>query len=103
MPELWTGTDASKAVHRCTVIDTDGTKVLSRRVPNNAPKLLEVIGDILALAKDSPVTWAVNLNAGGGALLLHFDAIGQARPPSWSRGRVALLGARRTARHRSAE
>ncbi|MEU2391501.1 IS110 family transposase [Streptomyces sp. NPDC007369] len=70
MPELWAGTDAGKAAHHCTVIDTEGTKVLSRRVPNNEPELLELIGDVLALAEDSPVTWAVDLNAGGGALLI---------------------------------
>lgn len=35
MPELWAGADAGKAEHHCTVIDTDGKTVLSRRVPNN--------------------------------------------------------------------
>lgn len=65
MPDLWVGTDAGKAAHHCTVIDTDGAKVLSRRVPNNEPELLELIGDVLALAEDGPVTWAVDLNAGG--------------------------------------
>ncbi|GGU41301.1 hypothetical protein GCM10010289_72760 [Streptomyces violascens] len=70
MPELWAGRDAGKAAHHCTVIDTDGTKVLSRRVPNNESELLELIGDVFALAADSPVTWAVDLNAGGGALLI---------------------------------
>ncbi len=70
MSELWAGTDAGKAAHHCTVIDTDGTKVLSRRVPNNEPDLLDLIGDVLALAEDSPVTWAVDLNADGGALLI---------------------------------
>lgn len=44
--------------------------MLSRRVPNKEPELLELIGDVLALAEDSPVTWAVDLNAGGGALLI---------------------------------
>lgn len=70
MPELWAGTDAGKAAHHCTVIDTDGSKALSRRVPNNEPELLEMIGDVLALAEGSPVTWAVDLNASGGALLI---------------------------------
>ncbi|WP_406368164.1 IS110 family transposase [Streptomyces sp. NBC_01546] len=70
MPELWAGTDAGKAAHHYTVIDTDGTKVHSRRVPNNEPELLELIGDVLALAEDGPVTWAVDLNAGGDALLI---------------------------------
>ncbi|MEU2835468.1 IS110 family transposase, partial [Streptomyces lavendulae] len=70
MPELWAGTDAGKTAHHCTVIDTDGTKVLSRRVPNNEAELLELIGDVLALAEDDPVTWAIDLNAGGAALLI---------------------------------
>ncbi|WP_411152858.1 IS110 family transposase [Streptomyces sp. A30] len=70
MPELWAGTDAGKAEHYCTVIDADGVKVLSRRVPNNEPELLELIRDVLELADGSPVTWAVDLNAGGAALLL---------------------------------
>ncbi|WP_406430865.1 transposase [Streptomyces sp. NBC_01589] len=42
MPELWAGTDAAKAAHHCTVIDTDGTRVLSRRVSNNERELLEL-------------------------------------------------------------
>ncbi|MFE3907959.1 IS110 family transposase [Streptomyces sp. NPDC059153] len=68
MPELWAGTDAGKAEHHCTVIDTDGTKVLSRRVPNNEDELLQLLGDVLDLADGGPVTWAVDLNAGGAAL-----------------------------------
>ncbi|MFD8292445.1 IS110 family transposase [Streptomyces lavendulae] len=70
MPELWAGTDAGKAAHHCTVIDTNGAKVLSRRVPNNEPDLLELIGDVLAPSGDGTVTWAVDLNTGGGALLI---------------------------------
>jgi hypothetical protein len=46
-------TDAGKAAHHCTVIDSDGTKVLSRRVPDNEPGLLELIGDVLALAESA--------------------------------------------------
>ncbi|WP_262699516.1 MULTISPECIES: IS110 family transposase [Streptomyces] len=68
MPELWAGTDAGKAEHHCTVIDAEGTKVLSRRVPNNETELLELLGEVLELADSSPVTWAVDLNAGGAAL-----------------------------------
>ncbi|MFJ1699557.1 IS110 family transposase [Streptomyces sp. NPDC088252] len=68
MPELWAGTDAGEAEHHCTVIDTDGTKVLSRRVPNNEDELLQLLGDVLDLADGGPVTWAVDLNAGGAAL-----------------------------------
>ncbi|MFB8236139.1 IS110 family transposase [Kitasatospora purpeofusca] len=68
MPELWAGTDAGKAEHHCTVIDIDGTTVLSRRVPNNEAELLELLGDVLGLAGGGRVTWAVDLNAGGAAL-----------------------------------
>ncbi|AUS81351.1 IS110 family transposase [Actinoalloteichus sp. AHMU CJ021] len=68
VPELWAGVDAGKAAHHCTVIDTDGTKVLSRRVANNEADLLELIGDVRALAPD--VLWAIDLNSGGAALLI---------------------------------
>jgi transposase len=70
VPELWAGTDAGKSEHHCTVIDADGAKVLSRRVPNNEAELLELIGDVLELAAGSKVTWAIDLNAGGAALLI---------------------------------
>ncbi|QIZ01332.1 IS110 family transposase [Streptomyces sp. S1D4-11] len=60
--------DAGKGAHHCTVIDTDGIKVLSRRVPNNEAELLELIADVLDLSQD--VTWAIDLNAGGAALLI---------------------------------
>lgn len=68
MPELWAGTDAGKAEHHCTVIDTDGVTMLSRRVPNSESELLELLGDVLELADSAPVTWAVDLNSGGAAL-----------------------------------
>lgn len=68
MPQLWAGTDAGKAEHHCTAIDTDGKTLLSRRVPNNETELLELLGDVLELAEGDPVTWAVDLNAGGAAL-----------------------------------
>jgi hypothetical protein len=62
--------DAGKAEHHCTVINADGTKVLSLRVPNNEPELLDLVRDVLDLADGNQVTWAVDLNAGGAALLL---------------------------------
>ncbi|MFF3519039.1 IS110 family transposase [Streptomyces sp. NPDC002573] len=68
MPKLWAGTDAGKSAHHCTVIDADGTRVLSRRVANDEPELLELIKDVLAISED--VTWAIDLNAGGAALLI---------------------------------
>ncbi|MEU4970028.1 IS110 family transposase [Streptomyces smyrnaeus] len=68
VPELWAGTDAGKAEHHCTVIDKDATVYLTRRVPNNENELLKLLDDILGLAEGEPVTWAVDLNAGGAAL-----------------------------------
>ncbi|MFF2663000.1 IS110 family transposase [Kitasatospora sp. NPDC058032] len=68
VPELWAGTDAGKAEHHCTVIDTNGTTLLSRRVPNSEAELLELLGDVLGIADGDPVTWAVDLNAGGASL-----------------------------------
>ncbi|MEU2859265.1 IS110 family transposase [Streptomyces mirabilis] len=50
------------------MIDKDATIVLSRRVPNSEAELLELLGDVLDLTHDAPVTWAVNLNADGAAL-----------------------------------
>ncbi|MDX2817464.1 IS110 family transposase [Streptomyces sp. PA03-5A] len=70
MPELWAGTDAGKAEHHCPVIDGDGVKVLSRRVSNDEHELLELMSDVLDLADGDAVTWAVDLNAGGAALLI---------------------------------
>ncbi|EWM11304.1 IS110 family transposase [Kutzneria sp. 744] len=68
VPELWAGVDAGKAHHHCVVINAAGDKVLSRRVPNNEIELLELIADVHALSAD--VLWAIDLNAGGGALLI---------------------------------
>ncbi|WP_406707848.1 IS110 family RNA-guided transposase [Streptomyces halobius] len=68
MPEIWAGTDAGKAGHHCTVIDANGAKMLSRRVPNSEPELLELIADVLSISRE--VTWAIDLNAGGAALLI---------------------------------
>ncbi len=68
MRELWAGTDAGKGEHHCTVIDINGTKALSRRVPNNEPELLELIADVLAISQN--MTWPIDLNAGGAALLI---------------------------------
>ncbi|MCX5613502.1 IS110 family transposase [Streptomyces sp. NBC_00047] len=70
MPELWAGTDAGKAEHHCVVIGIDGRRKLSRRVANDETGLLNLIGDVLALSEGAPVTWAIDLNAGGAALLI---------------------------------
>jgi transposase len=70
VPELWAGTDAGKAEHHCTVVDVDGRTVLSRRVSNDETALLELIADVLEVSAEGPVTWAIDLNAGGAALMI---------------------------------
>jgi transposase len=68
VPEIWAGTDAGKAHHHCVVIDAEGRRLLSRRVANDETELLTLIGDVMELGED--VTWAIDLNAGGAALLI---------------------------------
>ena len=70
MPELWAGVDAGKTDHHCVVIDVEGRRLLSRRVGNDETALLELIGEVTTLAAQDSVTWAVDLNGGGAALLI---------------------------------
>jgi hypothetical protein len=67
---LWAGVDAGKSDHYCVVIDADGKRLLSRRVANDEAALLELINAITALADGGELTWAIDLNAGGAALLI---------------------------------
>lgn len=68
VPQIWAGVDIGKTHHHCVVIDQDGARLLSRRVANDEPELLELLGDVLALDED--VTWAVDVADGGAALLI---------------------------------
>jgi hypothetical protein len=62
--------DIGKEHHHCVVIDSDGARLLSRRVLNEEAVLAESIGEVLAMDQD--VLWAVDLNHGGAALLIAF-------------------------------
>lgn len=68
MSRIWAGLDAGKTHHHCVVIDAEGTKMLSRRVSNDEPELLQLLTDVLVISDD--VTWAVDLADGGAALLI---------------------------------
>ncbi|PZO60723.1 MAG: IS110 family transposase [Pseudoxanthomonas suwonensis] len=68
MTKVWAGVDAGKSAHHCVVISEDGDRLLSRRVVNNEPELLQLIADVCALATD--VQWAIDLNCGGAGLVL---------------------------------
>ncbi|MEV7928556.1 IS110 family transposase [Kitasatospora sp. NPDC088779] len=65
---IWAGIDAGKGHHHCVVIDSEGSKLLSRRVANDEVELLQLLGDVLALGDE--VTWAVDLADGGAALAI---------------------------------
>ncbi|MET8317571.1 IS110 family transposase [Rhodococcus erythropolis] len=74
MRQLWAGIDAGKTHHHCVVIDSDGTRLLSRRVANDEIELSELIDDAVSLSESGVVTWAVDLNNGGAALLIALMA-----------------------------
>lgn len=68
--DVWAGIDAGKVSHHCVVIDSDGAKLLSRKVSNDETELLRLVDDVAGLAAGGHVQWAVDLNAGAGALLI---------------------------------
>ncbi|MDV7136928.1 IS110 family RNA-guided transposase [Williamsia muralis] len=70
MQQLWAGIDAGKSHHHCVVLDSDGTRLLSRRVTNDETELGALIDDACNLSAGGSVTWAVDLNHGGAALLI---------------------------------
>ncbi len=75
MATIWAGIDAGKTHHHCVAIEESGRRLLSRRVANDEPELLELLTDILTLGDE--VTWGIDLADGGAALaitlLLHHD------------------------------
>ena len=70
MVDMWAGIDAGKREHHCVVIDADGTQLLSQRVTNDEETLLGLIAEVCSLADGGHVTWAIDLNSGGAALVL---------------------------------
>lgn len=68
--QLWAGVDAGKSEHHCVVIDVDGKRVLSRRVPNDEVLLGRLITEVTTLADGGELTWAIDLAGGGAALLI---------------------------------
>jgi transposase len=68
MAAIWAGIDAGKTHHHCVAIDESGRRLLSRRVANDEPELLELLADVLALGDE--VTWGIDLADGGAALAI---------------------------------
>lgn len=72
MSRIWAGTDCGKTHHHCLVLDAEGDTLLSRRVANDEPELLELIGSVLDLVDDDSVTWAMDMTGGEPALLIEL-------------------------------
>ncbi|KAK1177261.1 IS110 family transposase [Streptomyces sp. NBS 14/10] len=70
MSRIWAGIDSGKSHHHGLAVDADGKTLLSRRVANDEPELLKLIGDVLDLADGRRVTWAIDMTGGEPALLL---------------------------------
>lgn len=68
MAAIWAGIDAGKTHHHCVAIDESGRRLLSRRVANDEPELLQLLTDVLALGNE--VTWGIDLADGGAALAI---------------------------------
>ncbi|GLV88477.1 IS110 family transposase [Streptomyces lavendulae subsp. lavendulae] len=69
MVQIWAGTDIGKTHHHCVILDAEGKRLLSRRVLNDEPELLVLLGDVLALDED--VVWAVDVADGMAALWIN--------------------------------
>lgn len=94
-PKIWAGVDIGNEHHHCVVIDAQGKRLLSRRVLNDEPVLLELIGDVLTLSED--VLWAVDINHGGAALLIGLF-LGHGQPMAYLTGLAGAPGIRRLPR-----
>lgn len=70
MRNLWIGIDAGKTAHHCVVIDSEGQRLLSRRIINDENAIQELIDNVAGLADGGNAVWATDLNSGGAALLL---------------------------------
>ncbi len=68
MAAIWAGIDAGKTHHHCVAIDESGRRLLSRRVANDEPDLLQLLADVLA--KGGEATWGIDLADGGAALAI---------------------------------
>lgn len=66
--QAWAGIDAGKEHHHVVVIDSEGRRLLSRRVLNDESELEAVIDD--AFRRADEVTWAIDLADGPAALMI---------------------------------
>lgn len=99
MSRIWAGIDSGKGHHHGLVLDAEGKTLLSRRVANDEPELLKLIGDVLDLADGREVTWAIDMTGGEPALLLALlSAYGLFSPIAYRRTSPAVRPRRSLAR-----
>lgn len=55
---LWPGIDAGNAHHHRVVIDADGNRLLSQKIPNDQAALLELIANVLKLGDGEEAQFA---------------------------------------------
>jgi len=85
MAAIRAGVDAGKTHHHCVAIDETGRRLLSRRVANDEPELLELLADVMDLADE--VTWGIDL-ADGGAALAIATLLNHGQPVQYISGRA---------------
>lgn len=68
MDRAWAGVDIGKSHHHAVVVDGGGERRFSRRVANNEPDLVALIGDIGSLAEK--LVWAIDLHSSESVLLV---------------------------------
>ncbi len=85
MATIWAGIDAGEDHHHCVAIDESGRRLLSRRVTNDEPELLELLAD--GLASGDEVTWGIDL-ADGGAALATAILLNHGQPVHYISGRA---------------
>jgi len=85
MAAIWAGIDAGKTHHHCVAIDETGRRLLSRRVANDEPELLELLADVMDLADE--VTWGIDLAECGAALAI-ATLLNHGQPVQYISGRV---------------
>jgi hypothetical protein len=66
--QAWAGIDAGKGHHHVVVIDSEGRRLLSRRLVNDEPHIVAAISEVLMRARQ--VTWAIDLADGPAGLMI---------------------------------
>jgi transposase len=74
MSRIWAGTDCGKTHHHTVVLDAEGATLLSRRVANDEPELLQLIADALSIADGRDVTWTMDMTGSEPSLLINLLA-----------------------------